>query len=343
MIGCSTTMPIQAARVYKEPGFVKPGTYRLRFLLDGRESLADYLLREKARRSELAEFDVPGLLKLFNNAFPSLFLPVQPSVPLCNLDTHFQHCRGIELAVDFDMYQDDTLVLHSELLYHITLRLEGDQPNFFRAAKAQRDRGEFALPRRFYVGALVEAIQKALPILQEIATDYRKYIKNDRQEIVIDLILQEMPERAAAIQEESLMKDGSDLGSGVLLSALPNLPFLAGLTVSALRTGGRTFWEVLQEEKQFDLCRKSLELDEVGFSYRESIGRNFPQFLRNTDAPSDILIREIIIRLQPKERNLTTVGGGPRPASLPANPPAAGPLFQSVAVLPRRSRHMRIP
>jgi hypothetical protein len=304
-LGCSARTPIPAAQVYRDPGFVKPGHYQLRFLLDGQGALADYLLREQARRPELAAFDVPGLQRLFQKAFPSLYQPVQPETPLCHLESRFRHCRGIELTADFDMYTDDTVVLHSAVLYHITLRLEADQPNFFRSAKAQRDRGEFALPRRYYVGALVEAVRKALPILQEIATDYRKYIRNDRQEIVVDLTLQEMPGMGDAIRDESLRRDGSDLGGGVLLSAVPYLPLLTGLTVSALRTGGRTFWEVLQEEQRFDLTRRSLELDEVRFSYSGSLARNFSQVLRNADAASsDILIRDIVIRLQPREEGL---------------------------------------
>jgi len=205
-------------------------------------------------------------------------------------------------GTDFEIYGDNTVVLNRWVVYHIKLRLEGGQPNFFRTAKAQRDRGEFALPRRYYVGSLVEAIQKALPILREIATDYRKYIKNDNEEIEIELALEESREKAEAKQSEKNMKDATDAGGSVLLSVLPNISFFAGLTISALHSGGRTFWEVLKEEKEFELYQRKLDLPQVGFSYTESIANNFSHILMRADeAPSAILIREIIIRLQKKE------------------------------------------
>lgn len=300
--GCAARSATQAAKVYRDPDPVKPGSYHLRFLLDGRGSLAEYLSRQKARDPGLKEFDVPGLIRLFRNACPQLFLPVQPGVPLCNLETNFKHCNGIELLADFEIYGDNTVVLNRWLLYRIRLRLEADQPNFFRTAKAQRDRGEFALPRHYYVGSLVEAIQKALPILREIATDYRKYIKDDNEEIEIELILEESREKAEAKQSEQDIKDTADAGGSVLISVLPNLSFLAGLTISALHSGGKTFWEVLKEEKAFDLSRRRLDLDRVEFSYTESIAHNFSHLLLREDkSPSDILIREIIIRLRRKE------------------------------------------
>ncbi|OIP89626.1 MAG: hypothetical protein AUK26_11145 [Syntrophaceae bacterium CG2_30_58_14] len=281
---------------------MKPGSYHLQFLLNGRDTLAEYLLQQKARNPELKDFDVPGLMRLFRNAYPQLYLPVQPGVPLCNMETNFKYCKGIELLADFEIYGDNTVVLNRWVFYHIKLRLEGDQPNFFRTAKAQRDRGEFALPRRYYVGSLVEAIQKALPILREIATDYRKYIKNDNEEIEIELALEESREKAEAKQSEKNMKDATDAGGSVLLSVLPNISFFAGLTISALHSGGRTFWEVLKEEKEFELYQRKLDLPQVGFSYTESIANNFSHILMRADeAPSAILIREIIIRLQKKE------------------------------------------
>ena len=239
-------------------------------------------------------------MKLFRNAFPELYLPVQPGVPLCNLDTNFKHCKGIELAADFEIYGDDTVVLHSQILYHVRLRLEGDQPNFFRAAKAQRDRGEFALPRHFYVGALVEAIQKALPILQEIATDYRKYIKDDSDEIEIELILEASRDKAAARKANKQLNDAMHFSGGIVLSALPSLTFFAGLTVSALHSGGRSFWEILKDQREFDLCKQSLKLDQVEFSYTESFSRNFSHLLRTPDDSPDVLIRGIVIRLRQK-------------------------------------------
>ncbi|MFH2075780.1 MAG: hypothetical protein ABIJ57_10615 [Pseudomonadota bacterium] len=281
---------------------MKPGSYHLQFLLDGRDTLAEYLLQEKTRNPELKDFDVSGLIKLFHNAYPQLYLPVQPGVPLCNLETNFKYCKGIELLADFEIYGDNTVVLNRWVFYHIKLRLEGDQPNFFRTAKAQRDRGEFALPRHYYVGSLVEAIRKALPILREIATDYRKYIKNDNQEIEIELTLEESREKAEAQQSDKNMTNTADAGGSVLLAALPNISFFAGLTISALRSGGRTFWEVLKEEKEFEIYRRKLDLNQVGFSYTESISNNFSHILiRSDESPSAILIREIIIRLRQKE------------------------------------------
>jgi hypothetical protein len=302
MPGCSAKSTTQVAKVYQEADTVKPGSYHLQFLLNGRDTLAEYLLQQKARNPELKDFDVSGLMKLFRNAYPQLYLPVQPGVPLCNLETNFKYCKGIELLADFEIYGDNTVVLNRWVFYHIKLRLEGDQPNFFRTAKAQRDRGEFALPRHYYVVSLVEAIQKALPILQEIATDYRKYIKNDEQEIEIELTLEESREKAEAKQSEKNLKDTANVSGSILLSVLPNISFFAGLTISALHSGGRTFWEVLKEEKEFDLCKRRLDLNQVGFSYTESIANNFSHILmRSDESTSDILIREIIIRLRRKE------------------------------------------
>ena len=310
MPGCSAKSTTQVAKVYKEAGLVKPGSYHLKFLLNGQDTLAEYLLHEKDRNPELQDFDISGLMKLFRNAYPQLYLPVQPGVPLCNLETNFKYCKGIELLADFETYGDDTVVLHSWVFYHINLRLEGDQPNFFRTAKAQRDRGEFALPRHYYVGSLVEAIQKALPILQEIATDYRKYIKNDNQEIEIELTLEESRRRALAKQYDKNMKDTAEVGGSVILSVLPNLSFFTGLTISALHSGGRTFWEVLKEEKEFELCKRKLDINQVEFSYAESIANNLPHILRRSpESPSDIIIREIIIRLRQKEQKMLSPQG----------------------------------
>ena len=287
--GCAAKARSQVATVYKETGFANPGSYHLKFLLDGQGTLAEYLLNEKSQNPELKDFDVQGLEKLFRISYPQLYLPVQPGVPLCNLDTNFKHCKGIELLADFEIFADDTVVLHSRVLYHVKIRLRGDESNFFRTAKAQRDRGEFALPRHYYIGALIEAIQKALPILQEIATDYPKYIKDDNQEIEIELTLEDARERSAAKKADQDMKDTAGLSGGVILSALPNVSFLAGLTVSALNSGGRTFWQVLKEEKDFDLYKRSLDLKEVNFSYTESSARNFSgAFRRLFEPPADI-------------------------------------------------------
>jgi hypothetical protein len=304
-MGCSAKATSQLANVYKDTGFFKPGSYHLKFLLNGQGTLNEYLLHEKDLNPDLLDFDISGLMKLFRIAYPQLYLPVQPGVPLCNMETNFKYCKGIELWADFETYGDDTVVLHSWVFYHIKLRLEGDQPNFFRTAKAQRDRGEFALPRHYYVGSLVEAIQKALPILQEIATDYRKYIKSDNQEIEIELTLEESRRRALAKQSDENMKDTTEIGGSILLSALPNLSFVTGLTISALHSGGRTFWEVLKEEKVFEISKRNLDINEVEFSYVISITNHLPIILRRTiESRSDIIIREIIIRLCQKEQKI---------------------------------------
>jgi hypothetical protein len=308
--GCAAKARSQVARVYKETGFANPGSYHLKFLLDGQGTLAEYLLNEKSQNPDLKDFDVYGLIKLFRISYPQLYLPVQPGIPLCNLETNFKHCKGIELLADFDIFADDTVVLHSRVLYHVKIRLQRYESNFFRTAKVQRDRGEFALPRHYYTGALVEAIQKALPILQEIATDYPKYIKDDNQEIEIELILEEARERSAAKKADQDIKDAAGLSSGVILSALPNISFLAGLTVSALNSGGRTFWQVLKEEKEFDLYKGSLDLKEVNFSYAESSARNFSgAFRRLFEPPPDIVIRKITVRLCQKEEKLPSPQG----------------------------------
>ncbi len=308
--GCAAKARSPVATVYKETGFANPGSHHLKFLLDGRGTLAEYLLNEKSENPDLEDFDVPGLERLFRISYPQLYLPVQPGVPLCNLDTNFKHCKGLELLADFEIYADDTVVLHSRVLYHVKIRLQKDESNFFRTAKAQRDRGEFALPRHYYIGALIEAIQKALPILQEIATDYPKYIKDDNKQIEIELTMEEARDRSAAKKADQDMKDTAGLSGGVILSALPNISFLAGLTVSALNSGGRTFWQVLKEEKDFDLYKCSLDLKEVNFSYAESSARNFSgTFRRLFEPPADILIRRIIIRLRDKEEEIQTRPG----------------------------------
>jgi hypothetical protein len=308
--GCAAKARSQVARVYKETGFANPGSYHLKFLLDGQGTMAEYLLNEKSQNPDLKDFDVYGLIKLFRISYPQLYLPVQPGIPLCNLETNFKHCKGIELLADFDIFADDTVVLHSRVLYHVKIRLQRYESNFFRTAKVQRDRGEFALPRHYYTGALVEAIQQALPILQEIATDYPKYIKDDNQEIEIELILEEARERSAAKKADRDIKDAAGLSSGVILSALPNISFLAGLTVSAFSSGGRTFWQVLKEEEEFDLYKGSLDLKEVNFSYAESSARNFSgAFRRLFEPPPDIVIRKITVRLCQKEKKLPSPQG----------------------------------
>jgi hypothetical protein len=305
IMGCSAKATNQFAKVYKETGLAKPGIYHLTFFLDGRDTLSEYLLDEIEKNPSLNEFSIAGLMKLFRNAYPHLYLPVQPGIPLCNLENNFKHCKGIELIADFEIYGDDTIILHSWVLYHINLRLDGDQPNFFRAAMVQRDRGEFALPRHYYVGSLVEAIQKALPILQEIATDYRKYIKNDNQVIEIELTLEESPRRALAKQSDNNMKDAIEVGGSAVLSVLPNISFLTGLTISALRSGGRTFWEVLKEKNEFEIYREKLDVDQVNFSYADSISNNLQYVLKISDElPSDIIIHDIIIRLRQKEKEV---------------------------------------
>jgi hypothetical protein len=302
ILGCATKAGMPAAKVYPDPGLAKAGSYHLRFLLDGQGTLPEYLEKEKARNDDLRDFTVAGLLRLFRRAYPQLFLPVQPDVPLCHLETNFKHCRGIELLADLEIFTDETVVLHGAVYYHITLRLERDQPNFFRAAMAQRNRGEFALPRHYYVGALVEAIQKEMPILREIATDYRKYLKDDRQEIEIAFTIEDTREKVSAWKSEQNVADRAQLSSNVILSLLPSISFVAGLTVSSLTSGGRTFWDVLQEKEEFDLSKKHLALQDVEFSYTESAGRNFSRSFKELfDPPADMYIRDIKIRLRNKE------------------------------------------
>ncbi|MDQ1277670.1 MAG: hypothetical protein QG555_711 [Thermodesulfobacteriota bacterium] len=312
MFGCAAKTGTQVAKVYQQPDLAKPGSYQLGFLLDGQNTLNDYLEREIARNPELKGFKASELSKLFRNAYPQLYLPVQPGIPLCNLETNFRHCRGIELLADFEIYNDNFVVLHHSVYYRIKLRLGGNHVNFFRAAKAQRDLGEFALPRRYYVGSLVNTIQKALPILQEIATDYSKYIKNDRQEIEIDLTLEESREKASAKKTAQDLSQAAHLSSkAIVISILPSISFVTGLTVSALTSGGKTFWEVLKEEKSFDLHKRTLALDQVDFSYTESTKRNFSRTFSGFFEPlSDMYIREITIRLCQK---------APRPSSLSEN------------------------
>jgi len=303
MVGCAAKTGTQVAKVYQQPDLAKPGSYHISFLLDGQGTLNDYLEKEITRNPDLKDFNVSELLKLFRNAYPQLYRPVQPGIPLCNLETNFRNCKGIELLADFEIYNDNSVVLHHAVYYHIKLRLEGNQPNFFQAAKAQRDRGEFALPRGHYVGSLVDAIQKSLPILQEIATNYHKYIKNDQQEIEIDLTLEESREKSSAKKATQDQANAAHLGSKVLIiSILPSISFVSGLTVSALTSGGKSFWEVLKEEKSFDLHKKTLALDQVDFSYTESFNRHFSQLFRGFfKPPSDMYIREITIRLCQKE------------------------------------------
>ncbi|MDO9559167.1 MAG: hypothetical protein Q7I89_05710, partial [Syntrophales bacterium] len=146
----------------------------------------------------------------------------------------------------------------------------------------------------------VEAIQKALPILQEIATDYRKYIKDDGDEIEIELILEASRDKAEADKANKRMNDTMHFSGGIVLSALPSLGFFAGLTVSALHSGGRSFWEILKNKREFDLCKQSLKLDQVEFSYTESFFRNFSHLLSPPDDSPDVLIRGIVIRLRQK-------------------------------------------
>jgi|GEM_PF-672592 len=310
MPGCAAKTGTQAAKVYQQPDLAKPGSYQLRFLLDGQGTLNDYLEKEITRNPDLKDFKVTELLKLFRNAYPQLYLPVQPGIPLCNLETNFRHCRGIELLADFEIYDDDFVVLHHSVYYHIKLRLEGNRPNFFQAAKAQRDMGEFALPRRYYVGSLVATIQKMLPILQEIAADYSKYIKTDQQEIEIELTLEESRDKSLAKKADQDLSNAAHLGGKVIIvSILPSISFVTGLTVSALTSGGKTFWDVLKEEKSFDLHKRTLALDQVDFSYTESTKRNFSRIFSGfLESPSDMYIREITIRLRQKE---------PRPSPAP--------------------------
>lgn len=307
---CSTKSPGPAAKVYEGTGFSTPGTYHMQSLLDGRGTLTDHLVREKARNAAFRDVDIAALHKLFRNAYGQLYLPIEPGVPLCHMEANFRHCRGIELLADFRIYADDTIVLHSTVLYHVAIRLEKDQPNFFRAIKTQRDRGDFALPRHYYAGELAQTIQQSLPILEEIATDYRKYIKEGDREIEIGLTLEVAHEKSQTVKTDMEREDVAGLGTGVLLSALPNMAFLTSLSVSALSTGGQTFWNVLEEKKEFDLYKRMLELEQVEYAYGRSMGRNAFRAVRRLAKPSpDIILRDLKIRLRLKRPQIpdTTV------------------------------------
>ena len=97
-------------------------------------------------------------------------------------------------------------------------------------------------------------------------------------------------------------EDVAGLSAGMLLSALPNMAFLTSLTVSALSTGGHTFWNVLEEKKEFDLYKRALELEKVEYSYGRSMGRNaFRTFRRMAEPSPDIILRDLKIRLRAKK------------------------------------------
>jgi hypothetical protein len=327
MTGCSTKVPTPAAKIYREMPLARPGTYELKFLLSGQGTLTDYFSREKAQNAELRDFDLSKLEKLVRNAYPQLYHPVPPGSPLCNLDINFKHCKGIELLADIVVYADDTVVAHSYLFYHVRIRLERDHPNFYTAVKTQRDRGDFTLPPEYEVGALVEAIQKALPILQEIAADYGKYIKDGNQEIEIELTLEENREKTAAKKTDENISNAAQLSGKAVVSVLQGASFFANLTVSSLYSGGKTFWEVLKEEKDFDLYKRTLALDRVDFSYTGSFTRNLTKGWRNlVDPASDILIRDIVIRLRDKEPKAPPSGSVPPADSIP---PGSVPLSSS--------------
>ncbi len=100
-------------------------------------------------------------------------------------------------------------------------------------------------------------------------------------------------------------------GSGVIVSVLPGISFVTGLTISALHSGGRSFWEVLKDQKEFDLCKQSLKLDQVEFSYTDSFSRNFSHLLRTPNDSPDVLIRGIVIRLRHKGQVTALSGKAP--------------------------------
>jgi len=119
-------------------------------------------------------------------------------------------------------------------------------------------------------------------------------------------------EQAEAKRANKQLNDAMHFSGGIVLSALPSLTFVAGLTVSALHSGGRSFWEILRDQREFDLCKQDLKLDQVEFSYTESFSKNFSHLLVASDDSPDVLIRGIVIRLRQKGPTTPSVGKRPK-------------------------------
>jgi hypothetical protein len=309
VVGCGPKARTSVAKIYRETALAKPGSYHLKFLLSGEGTLSEYFSRQQARVPELKDVNLPELEKLVRKAYPQLYPDLKTGSLLCNLEINFKHCRGIELLADLVMYADNTVVLYNFLYYHVNVRVERNQNNFYSAVKSQYERGEFTLPPRYPVEKLVDDIRNAMPILQEIATNYSRYIKDGNQEIEIDLTLEVNPERTSAAKNQQNISSAAEFSGQTAVSVLQGASFLANLTVSTLYSGGRTFWEVLQEERKFDLYRQNLGLKRVEFSYTGSFTRNLTKGWRNLMTPSsDILVREVVIRLREKEQKKVLTG-----------------------------------
>jgi len=316
VVGCGTKARTPAAKIYRETALAKPGSYHLKFLLSGEGTLSEYLSRQQAQVPELKDVNLSELRKLFRKAYPQLYPDLATGSLLCNLEINFKHCKGIEILADLVMYADKTVVLHNHLYYHVNVRVERDQPSLYSAVKSQHERGEFTLPPGYPVEKLVADIRNAMPILQEIATNYSRYLKDGNQEIEIDLTLEVNPERTSAQKNQQNINSAAEFSGQTAVSVLQGASFLANLTLSSLYAGGRTFWEVLQEERKFDLYKQNLGLKRVEFSYTGSFTRNLTRGWRNLmTPPSDILIREVVIRLREKEEMKTMTGNRTETAS----------------------------
>jgi hypothetical protein len=74
----------------------------------------------------------------------------------------------------------------------------------------------------------VTAIQQSLPILQETATDYRKYIKDDGDEM--ELIMKASRDKAAFKKADKQLNDAMHFSGGVALSVC----YCGGLLLSMM-------------------------------------------------------------------------------------------------------------
>ncbi len=311
MAACATKGRTPVAKVYRDTALSNPGSYHLKFLPSGQGTLAEYLSREKTKDPELKDFNLVELEKLLRKAYPQLYRPVGSGSPLCNLETNYRHCKGIEILVDLSVYADNTVVLRNYLFYHVDIRVERDQPNIYMAVKTQRDRGDLTLPPGYEIESLVDTLRRDVPILQEIASNYSKYIKNNNQELEIAIILEVNPARMQEQKKDQGISKAAEIGGQTAMSIVQGASFLANLTLSTLYAGGKTFWEVLKEESEFDLYKQSLALNRVEFSYSGSFARNMTKSWRKLAEPgSDILIRNIVIRLRDREAKSAFQGSG---------------------------------
>jgi hypothetical protein len=109
------------------------------------------------------------------------------------------------------------------------------------------------------------------------------------------MTLEASRDRVEARRTEKEIREAAHMGGGTVLSALPIFPLLAHLTGSAIQSGGRTFWEVLKEERACDVSTRELGIEEVEFSYGSSFARTSPACAGIFRRAPDILIRQIIM------------------------------------------------